>query len=85
MQKVSLVHLADVFCTIANRRIRARRSLSQPSRVMIEELDKFPAADLFSRSEENVPRICNPDQPESVWVKNLFCHWRMQSCMAREI
>lgn len=52
---------------------------------MIEELDKLPAADLFSRWEENVPGICNPNQPESVWVNNLFCHWRMQSCMAGEI
>ena len=72
MQKVSLVHLVDVFCTIANRRIRARRLLSQPSRVMIEEMDKLPATDLFGRSEENVFGIYSSNQTKYL-SENLFC------------
>ncbi len=83
MQNLSLADRAGVFCTIGNK-ARAHCLFISTSRVMIEELDKLPAADLFSRSEENVPGICSPNQPKYLDEKFVLPR-RMQSCVAREI
>ncbi len=39
---------------------------------MIEKLDKLPVTDLFSRSEENVPGICSPNQPKYLDEKSVL-------------